>query len=106
MADILSIEDFLAHVGACRGQAFGRRFRSQFRDARGTAELAMLASPTDEEYAGFCRLVAVMSRREKQYPEKLTDMQIRELAATAGVDPGAAAIFINGYVLSRKKTDK
>jgi hypothetical protein len=103
MADRLSIEDYLAHVGSCRGQSFGRRFRHQFRDSRGTAELAMLACPTDEEYAGFCRLVAVMSSREKEEPELLTDVQIRELAATAGSDPGAAAIFVNGYVLSRKK---
>jgi hypothetical protein len=103
MSEFSSIEDYLAHVGACRGQAFGRRFRSQFRDARGTAELAMLASPTEEEYEGFRRLVAVMTEQEKQHPEQLTDAQIRELASTAGTDPGSAAIFINGYLLAKKK---
>ena len=45
-----SIEAYLEYVGRCRGSDFGRRFRRQFRDSRGTAELAMLAAPSVVEY--------------------------------------------------------
>lgn len=98
-----TVEAYLAQVGRCRGSAFGQRFRQQFRDMRGTAELAMLASPSDEEYQAFCRVVAAMSEEEKAHPERLDAPAMAELARRAEVQQGTAAIFINGFVLQRKK---
>lgn len=106
MADELTIEAYLEHVGRNRNSAFGRRFRSQFRDSRGTAELAMLAAPTNEEYDDFSRAVAVMASREKEHPETLNDDAIADIAQRAQVDPGNVAIFINGFVLERTRPKK
>ena len=98
-----SIEEYLEYVGRGRGDAFGRRYRSQFRDTRGTAELAMLAAPTEAEYKDFSRAVAAMSAEEKAHPENLSDEEIRAMAARCGAEAGNVSIFVNGYVLSRKQ---
>lgn len=103
MTDVLSIEQYLEHVGRQRNSSFGRRFRQQFRDTRGTAELAMLAAPSEQEYDEFCRAVEVMTEEEKNDPESLTDQQIRAIAERSRADSGNVSIFINGYVLARKK---
>jgi len=102
-AGIDGIEAYLEYVGRLRHSPFGRRFRRQFRDTRGTAELAMLAAPSEQEYADFRRVVAAMTAAEKAAPETLTDEEIQALAERAGAEPAHAAIFINGYVLQRKK---
>jgi len=98
------LEAYLEQVGQCRGQNFGRRYRDQFRDTRGSAELAMLAAPSEEEYEEFYRAVAVMSAQEKAAPEHLGDAEITEIAKRAGVDVGNVSIFLNGYVLATKAT--
>lgn len=100
------IEEYLEYIGRHRGSRFGRRFRAQFRDTRGTAELAMLAAPTEEEYAQFCRVVATMTDQEKQHVEALSDEEIRAIAARSGADCGNTNIFLNGYVLQRYPRDE
>ena len=102
MAKELTIESYLEEIGRFRQSSFGLRFRQQFRDTRGTAELAMLKAPTDSEYDQFCRIAEVMAPSEKAKPELLDDNDISNIAARALVDRGIAAILINGFVLARK----
>ena len=103
--EIGSIEEYLEYVGRGKGDAFGKRYRSQFRDRRGTAELAMLAAPSEVEYEDFRRVVEGMTENEKADVEQLGDEQIREIAQRAQADTGNVNIFINGYVLARKKNE-
>ena len=103
MAKFANIEEYLEYVGTFRNSAFGQRYRHQFRDVRGTAEFAMLASPSEQEYNDFCKTVSVMTEAEKNQPELLGDEQIREIANRAQADSGHVGIFINGYVLARQK---
>lgn len=106
MADeICDIEAYLERVGRFCRSGYGKQFRSQFRDKKGTAELAMLAAPSDEEYQQFQRAVAIMTESEKAHPEKLSDEQIKEIAESAKADCGNISIFINGYVLECKKEE-
>ena len=97
-----SIEQYLEYVGRFRGSGFGKRYRRQFRDDRGTAELAMLASPSEEEYEDFRRVVEVLTEKEKQSLDKLTSEQIKDIADRAQVDCGNVGIFINGFVLKKR----
>ena len=103
--EIGSIEEYLEHVGRCRQDAFGRRYRSQFRDRRGTAELAMLAAPSEEEFEDFRRAVEAMTEHEKANVEQLDDEQIRRIAQRCEADSANVSIFINGYVLAKRKTE-
>ena len=103
MDSIKDIEDYLEYVGRFRRSGFGKRFRVQFRDTRGTAELAMLTAPSEKEYGDFQRAVAVMTEKEKSEPEKLTDEQIKGIAEKAQANCGNVSIFINGFVLANKK---
>jgi len=100
------IKAYLAHVGEQRHSEFGRRFRTQFRDSRGTAELAMLAAPTQQEYGDFCRVVEAMTDKEKQNPEQLSDEDVRAIAQRGHADPGNVSIFLNGYILAQKEASK
>ena len=102
--EISSIEEYLEYVGRGRGDAFGKRYRNQFRDRRGTAELAMLAAPNEEEFEDFRRVVEVMTEDEKANVELLGDEQIRELAQRVQADTANVSIFINGYVLAKRKS--
>ena len=99
-----NIEDYLAYVGQFRQNEYGRRFRGQFCDQRGTAELGMLAAPSEQEYEELARAVKAMTAAEKAAPEKLGNEQIKDIARTAGADCGNVSIFINGYVLARKES--
>ncbi len=103
MANDLTIESYLEEIGRFRQSSFGLRFRQQFRDIRGTAELAMLKAPSQEEYEQLCKVAAVMAPSEKSEPELLDDNDISNIAARAQVDRGMAAILINGFVLARKR---
>jgi hypothetical protein len=105
MAQFGNIEEYLTYVGRFRESGYGRQFRTQFRDNRGTAELAMLAAPSEAEYEEFRRVVEAMTEAEKAAPEKLSDAQIAELAVRAGADCGNVSIFINGYVLAQKNAN-
>jgi signal recognition particle GTPase len=59
----------------------------------------MLAAPTTEELEQLKKAVAIMTPREKQNADSLTDEQIQRIAADARIDPANFAIFINGYSL-------
>ncbi len=101
-----TIEMYLQQVGQCRKSQFGKQFRSQFRDARGTAELAMLASPSEDEFNDFCQAVRSMTDEEKVNIELLTDEVIAEIAQRANADYANISIFFNGYILEKKKRKK
>lgn len=103
MAKFANLNEYLEYVGTFVNSTFGQRYRQQFRDARGTAELALLASPSEAEYRDLQSAVAVMTEDQKNHPEDLTDEQIQEIAKQAQADCGTVGIFINGYVLARKK---
>ena len=106
MQRFAGIEAYLEYVGQQRNSGFGKRFRSQFRDRRGTAELAMLAAPSEAEYDDFCRAVAAMTESEKADVKDLSDEAVRAIAERGQADVGNVSIFINGYVLARKKADR
>jgi signal recognition particle GTPase len=63
----------------------------------------MLAAPSAMELQQLKKVVAIMTPAEKQNAERLTDEQIRKIAADAQVDPAVFAIFINGYALQCKR---
>ena len=99
----ISIDGYLDKVAQFSGSDYGQMVRSQFQDIRGASELAMLAAPTGDELAELQRAVAIMTPREKEAAEKLTDDEIQKIAEDAQVDPGNFAIFINGYAIHRKR---
>ena len=77
--------------------------RTQFRDLKGSSELAMLAAPSSAELEQLKKAVAIMTPDEKQNADTLTDDQLQKIAVDAGIDPGIFAIFINGYALHCKR---
>ena len=101
-----ALEQYLERVGQQRQSSFGRRFRQQFRDTRGTAELAMLAAPSEEEYQDFRQAVQAMTDQEKQRADRLTDQEIADIARRAQADPGNVAIFLNGYAIEKVKDQR
>ena len=103
MQQFKNIEEYLAFVGQQRNSSFGQRFRRQFQDSRGTAELAMLAAPSEEEFDDFSRAVAAMTAPEKEHTDLLGDEQLRDIAQRVQAEVANVSIFINGYVLAQKK---
>jgi len=77
--------------------------RSEFKDIKGSSELAMLAAPSAEELEQLRKAVAIMTPNEKENAADLTDEQIQRIAADADIDPANLAIFINGYALHCKR---
>jgi len=71
---------------------YGRQVRRQFKDIRGSSELAMLQSPSAEELDQLKKAVAIMTPNERQAPQNLADEQIQKIAADAGIDAGLFAI--------------
>ncbi len=102
-ADKPLIEQYLEQISRFVDDKHGMRVRGQFRDSRGSSELAMLAAPTAEELEQLRRAVAIMTPAEKQNADALTDDQVRRIAEDAHIDPANLAIFINGYALYRKR---
>jgi len=102
----MSIEEYLEKVATFSGDEYGKAVRSQFKDIQGASELAMLACPTLEELEQLRRAVAIMTPTERENAKNLSDQQIQNIAADAKVDPGSLAIFINGYVLQRRKDNR
>ena len=82
---------------------YGKQIRRQFADIRGSSELAMLQSPSAEELEQLNRAVAIMTPGEKQAVEDLADEQIQKIADDANIDAALFAIFINGFILERKR---
>jgi signal recognition particle GTPase len=103
MKPTLTLEDYLEKLALFSGNEYGKMVRTQFQDIKGSAELAMLASPTTEELEQLKKAVAIMTKEEKQNPCNLTDKQLQSIACDAGIDSGIFAIFINGYILELKK---
>jgi hypothetical protein len=85
---------------------YGRQFRRQFADNRGSSELAMLAAPSRDEYEELKRAVAIMTADEKTSAATLSDEQVARIAEDAGVDSGKFAIFMNGFALECKRANK
>ena len=106
MSEKANIESYLEYVGRFCGSKYGRQFRTQFRDQRGTAELSMLKAPNKTEYDDFRRAVSVMTEEEKARADKLTDEEIQDIARRAKADPGNVSIFINGYVIEHLAFEK
>ncbi len=99
----ISIEQYLKKVGRFSDSEYGRLIRSQFKDIKGSSELAMLAAPSTEELEQLKKAVAIMTPDEKQNADSLTDEQTQRIAADAQVDPANFAIFMNGYTLHCKR---
>jgi hypothetical protein len=94
----------LQKLSAFVGSDYGRQFRNQFKDSRGSSELAMLAAPSKEEYEELKRAVAIMTADEKANAAELNDEQVARIAEDAKVDAAKFAIFINGFALESRKT--
>jgi len=99
----ISVDQYLEEVARFSENEYGKRFRSRFRDMRGTSELAMLACPTAEELEELRRAVAIMTPAERRDAEKLSDEQIERIAVDARIDRANLAIFFNGYALTCKR---
>lgn len=96
---MISIEQYLQKVARFTDSEYGKLIRTQFEDIEGGSELAMLAAPTTEELEQLKKAVAIMTSRERQNANSLTDEQIQRIAVDARIDPANFAIFINGYTL-------
>ncbi len=99
----MSIEQYLEKIAAFSENEYGKVIRNQFKDIKGSSELAMLAAPSAEELEQLRKAVAIMTPSEKQNANNLTDEQIQRIAADADIDPANLAIFINGYALHCKR---
>jgi hypothetical protein len=99
----ITLEQYLKKLSLFADDQYGRQFRKQFEDNRGSSELAMLQSPSSDELGQLERAVAIMTPAEKQDARILTDDQIHRIAADALIDSGLFAIFVNGYALECKK---
>jgi hypothetical protein len=95
----LKIEDYLQSLGVFVDDAYGRQIRSQFQTIDGKSELAMLSSPSRDEYQQLSRAVAIMTATEKTEAASLSDEQVERIAEDAKVDKALLAIFFNGFVL-------
>lgn len=99
----ITIEQYLEMVARFSGNEFGKMVRNQFKDTKGSSELAMLVTPDAEELEQLKKAVAIMTPTEKQNADSLTDEQTRRIADDAKIDPANFAIFINGYALCCKR---
>jgi hypothetical protein len=99
----ISIEQYLEKIAIFTDNKYGNLVRKQFKDIKGTSELAMLAAPSIEELEELKKAVAIMTPAEKQNADNMTDEQIQTIAQDAGIDPANFAIFINGYILNCKR---
>ena len=99
----MTLEEYLEKVGSKVDDQYGRYFRSQFKDTKGTSELGMLASPSKIEFEQLKKAVAIMTPAEKQRADRLTDEEVQRIAADADIDAGIFAIFMNGYALECRK---
>ncbi len=82
---------------------YGNMIRNQFKDIKGSSELAMLAAPRTEELQQLKKAVAIMTPGEKEKADSLTDEQIQKIASDAEIDPAIFAIFMNGFELQHKR---
>ncbi len=97
------IEQYLEKLAKFAESDYGNMIRNQFKDIKGSSELAMLAAPSDEELQQLKKAVAIMTPGEKEKADSLTDEQIQKIASDAEIDPAIFAIFINGFELQCKR---
>jgi hypothetical protein len=98
----LSLQQFLEKVALKTDDSFGKQFRGFFADNKGSAELAMLVSPSKDEVEQLRKAVAIMTADEIKNAVSLTDEQVKKISHDAGIDSALFAIFINGYALNCK----
>ena len=98
----MKIEDYLKSLEPFIDDAYGRQIRKQFQSIDGKSELAMLTSPSRDEYEQLSRAVAIMTAAEKEISASLSDEQVERIAEDAKVDKAILAIFINGFALKLK----
>jgi len=98
----LKIEEYLKSLEAFIDDAYGQRIRKQFQSIDGKSELAMLTSPSRDEYAQLARAVAIMNATEKTEAASLTDEQVQRIADDAKVGKALLAIFFSGFALKKK----
>jgi hypothetical protein len=101
----LTIEEYLRSLEPFIDDPYARRMRWQMQMGRpdGKSELAMLASPSRDEYEQMARAVAIMTPTERQNAERLTDEQVERIAVDAKADKAIVAIFLNGYAIKKSK---
>jgi preprotein translocase subunit Sss1 len=102
----LTIEEYLQSLEAFIDDAYGQRIRKQFQSIDGKSELAMLTSPSRDEYAQLARAVAIMTGAEKDQAATLSDEQVERIADDAKVDKAVLSIFINGFALKSKSVER
>jgi hypothetical protein len=102
----LTIEEYLKSLEPFIDDAYGRQIRQQFRTMDGKSELAMLSSPSRDEYEQLARAVAIMTAAEKEHAASLTDEQIERIAEDADADKAIVAIFMNGFALKNKSVER
>ncbi len=102
----MTIEEYLKSLEPFIDNAYGRQVRTQFCSISGGSELAVLHSPSREEYEQISRAVAIMTPAEKKNAALLTDDQIEQIAEDARADKALIAIFINGFALTEAKSKK
>lgn len=100
----MTIDEYLRTLEPFIDDPYGRRIRQQFAGIDGKSELAMLSSPSREEYEQIKRAVAIMTAAERQTAESLTDEQVERIATDAKADKAIVAIFLNGFALSKLKS--
>lgn len=98
----MKIEDYLKSLEPFIDDAYGRQIRKQFQSIDGKSELAMLSSPSRDEYEQLSRAVAIMTAAEKEKAASLSDEQVERIAEDANVDKALLAIFVNGFALKTK----
>ncbi len=99
----MSIDLYLQKLAVLVDDEYAQRIRQQFKDNRGSSELAMLQSPNSNELEQLKKAVAIMTPAEKENARNLNDEQIQKIAEDAMIDTGLFAIFINGYILECKR---
>ena len=99
----MSIDLYLQKLAVLVDDEYAQRIRQQFKDNRGSSELAMLQSPNSNELEQMKKAVAIMTPAEKENARNLNDEQIQKIAEDATIDTGLFAIFINGYILECKR---
>jgi signal recognition particle GTPase len=102
----MSIEDYLKTLERFVGDPYGAQVRSRFAGTDGRSELAVLQSPSRDEYEQLRRAVAIMTGAEKENAADLDERQIQRIAEDAGADPALLAIFLNGYAIQKIKNQK
>ena len=102
----MTIEEYLKSLEPFIDDAYGRQIRQQFQSTDGKSELAMLSSPSRDEYEQLARAVAIMTAAEKENAASLADEQIERIAEDANVDKALLAIFINGFAIKNKSVER